>query len=183
MSTTIAPPHSRPDRRQTAPAQRQREPAPTRNPAPPRPAPATSAPTATPRHARGGRILFTVGFESAMTDSDVARLASELDLWSHMDTKLHRSPTSPGVARLDHFSGLFLERGDRDGTWVLEARTWGRPAPTIVHGWHLDAANAARQLDAKVQWPAPLARTGAELADPAGTGRRWAAARRLLGRS
>lgn len=176
MSTTIAPTPSQSDQAHTGQARRG-DPAVTGHPVPPAP---PLPPRAAPRHARGGRVLFTVGFESAMTDSDVARLASELDLWSHMDTKLHRSPTSPGVARLDHFSGLFLERGVRDGTWVLEARTWGRPAPTIVHGWHLEAANAARQLDATVHWPAPLARTGAAIPGRLAKHRRWAVARPRL---
>ena len=62
-------------------------------------------------HGRGGRVLFEVPFTSAMGDADLALLARLLDLSTHMYPKMRPDPTSPGVARLDHFSGLFLERG------------------------------------------------------------------------
>jgi hypothetical protein len=58
-----------------------------------------------------------------MSDPEIALLARTLDLTMHMHPKMHPDPTSPGVARLDHFSGLFLERGVGEGQWVLEART------------------------------------------------------------
>ena len=113
--------------------------------------------TPTPsRHGRGGRVLFEVAFHSAMTNADLARLARTLDLSTHMVQKMRPSPNSPGVARLDHFSGLFLERGAAEGEWLLEARTWGIPAPESVHEWHLLAAGAARQLDPTVTTPEPL---------------------------
>ncbi len=66
-----------------------------------------------------------------MTDADLARLARSTDLSTHMYPKQRPNPTSPGVARLDHFSGLYLERGPAEGDWVLEARTWvtRRPRP------------------------------------------------------
>ena len=70
-------------------------------------------------------MLFEVPFKSPMTDADLARLARLLDLSTHIYAKQRPNPTSPGVARLDHFSGLFLERGPSEGEWVLEARTWG----------------------------------------------------------
>jgi hypothetical protein len=63
-----------------------------------------------------------------MTDADLARLGHSLDLWTHIDPKQRPNPNSPGVARLDHFSGLFLERGEAEGEWLLEARSWGCPA-------------------------------------------------------
>ena len=72
---------------------------------------------------RGGRLLFEVPFQNAMSDSDLAVLAQLLDLWTHMYPKMRPDPNSPGVARLDHFSGLFLERGAEEGMWVL------KPAP------------------------------------------------------
>lgn len=103
--------------------------------------------------ARGGTVLFEVPFESGMTDSDLARLAHILDLWTHMHPKMRPDPNSPGVARLDHFSGLFLERAPAEEKWVLEGRTWGRPAPQSVHEWHVLAAQAAHQLDPTVQLP------------------------------
>lgn len=101
-------------------------------------------------------MLFEIAFHSAMTDADLARLARLLDLSTHMHPKMRPDPTSPGVVRLDHFSGLFLERGGLDGQWVLEARTWGNPAPETVHEWHLLAAFAARQLDPTVTLPERL---------------------------
>jgi hypothetical protein len=116
------------------------------------------------RHGRGGRVLFEVPFHSAMSASDLALLARLLDLSTHTYQKMRPDPTSPGVARLDHFSGLFLERGQADGQWVLEARTWGNPAPVSVHGWHLLSADAARQLDPTVGVPPRLPQARVELA-------------------
>jgi len=105
---------------------------------------------------RGGVVLFTVPFTSAMTDADLSVLAHVLDLSTHMQPKMRPDPNSPGVARLDHFSGLFLERGATEGQWLLRARTWGRPAVQTVHEWHLLAALAARQLDPDAALPGQL---------------------------
>src|ERR1019366_8990274 len=105
---------------------------------------------------RGGVVLFQVPFASTISDCDLALLARLLDLSTHMYPKMRPDPNSPGVARLDHFSGLFLERGAEEGQWRLEARTWGRPAPETVHEWHVLAAQAARQLDPAVTLPEPL---------------------------
>ncbi len=107
-------------------------------------------------HGRGGRVLFEVPFASAMSDSDLALLGHVLDLWTQMYPKMRPDPNSPGVARLDHFSGLFLEHGADDGQWVLQARTWGVPARQSVHEWHVLAAQAARQLDPHVTLPERL---------------------------
>lgn len=85
-----------------------------------------------------------------MSDPDIARLVRLLDLTTHMHPKMRPDPTSPGVARLDHFSGLYLEHGAEAGEWVLEARTWGRPAPGSVHEWELRAAWAAGRFDPTV---------------------------------
>jgi hypothetical protein len=114
-------------------------------------------PAATRRsRGRGGTVLFEVPFSSAMSDADLAVLARVLDVSTHMRQKLRPDPNSPGVARLDHFSGLFLERGDEHGRWLLQARTWGNPAPRSVHEWYVLAAQAARQFDARVKLPARL---------------------------
>lgn len=120
------------------------------------PASTEGASPAPSRHGRGGRVLFEVPFKSEMTDADLARLARTFDLSTHMYPKQRPNPTSPGVARLDHFSGLFLERGSCEGEWALEARTWGRPAPESAHEWHLLAALAAHQLDSSVKTPERL---------------------------
>lgn len=93
-----------------------------------------------------------------MSDRDTARLARVLDMSMHMSPKMRPDPTSPGTARLDHHSGLFLERGDADGRWLLQARTWGDPSPQTVHEWHLLAALAAHRLDPEVTLPDPLPR-------------------------
>ena len=110
------------------------------------------APTATPQRS-GATTLFAVSFASAMSDADIAVLASTLGLVMHMHPKLHDSPTSPGVVRLDFYSGLFLKRGPVEGQWVLEGRTWGDPSPPFVHDWHLRAAAAAHRLDPAVAFP------------------------------
>ena len=100
--------------------------------------------------------MFQVPFMSAMSDGDLAVLHRVLDLSTHMYPKMRPDPTSPGVARLDHFSGLFLERGADEAQWMLEGRTWGKPASRTVHEWHLLAAQAARQLDRGVTLPEPM---------------------------
>jgi hypothetical protein len=123
------------------------------------PAPALQA------HGCGGRVLFEVPFTSAMGDADLALLARLLDLSTHMSRKMRPDPTSPGVVRLDHFSGLFLERGADEGQWVLQARTWDHPAAPSVHEWHLLAAQAARRLDPRVTMPQRLPHTHREIAD------------------
>lgn len=88
-----------------------------------------------------------------MSDADVARLARTLNLATHLHPKLHPSPTSPGVVRLDFESGLFLVRGANEEEWALEGRTWGDPLPRTVHEWHLSAVVAACQLDPTVTFP------------------------------
>jgi len=88
-----------------------------------------------------------------MGDQDAAFLSRTLDLTTHLHPKLHPSPTSPGVVRLDFDSGLFLQRGSTEGRWVLEGRTWGHPAPSTVREWHLRAAAAAHRLDPAVTVP------------------------------
>jgi hypothetical protein len=96
------------------------------------------------------RVMFVVPFQTGMSDVDIHRLSSVLGMDTHLHPKLRGSPASPGVSRLDFFSGLFLVRGDGPQDWRLEGRTWGAPAPGSVHGWHLLAAGAARLLDPTV---------------------------------
>ena len=125
---------------------------------------AAALPHINPHH-RGGKVMFQVPFTSAMSDADLAVLAHVLDLSTHMYPKMRPDPNSPGVARLDHFSGLFLERGADEGQWMLEGRTWGKPAPRTVHEWHLLAAQAARQLDPDVTLPEPMPNAQASTPD------------------
>lgn len=136
-------------------------------------------------HGRGGRVLFEVPFTTVMGDADLALLARLLDLSMHMYPKMRPDPTSPGVARLDPFSGLFLERGAGQDQWVLQARTWGNPATQSVHEWHLLAAQTARQLDPRVTLPERLPDTHTEIArgplGQAGTKRVTRIRRHLVG--
>lgn len=92
--------------------------------------------------------LFEVPFHSRMDDADAAALGRALDVAIHLHPKLHDTPARPGVVRLNFDSGLFLQRGPREGEWALEARTWGHPSAGTVHAWHLLAAEAARHLEA-----------------------------------
>lgn len=175
MSATVASTPTRTER----PQSRQQP----RHVAPVVPPPRTSTPRPSARHERGGRVLFEVPFTSEMTDADLARLAQPLDLSAHMYPKLRPDANSPGVVRLDHFSGLFLERGDSAGQWALEARTWGDPAAETVHEWHLLAIDAARVLDPSVKRPDRLPAPAVQIADrPVGEvlNRRFAAFRRHL---
>lgn len=157
--TAIATPTAAPTRRRSSEARTARR-LPTRDSSPQRvPAPSVQS------RGRGGKVLFEVLFASAMSDSDLALLAHLLDLWTHMYPKMRPDPNSSGVARIDHFSGLFLERGADERQWVLQARTWGKPAPQSVHEWHLLAAQAACQLDPRVTLPERLPDTHRETAN------------------
>lgn len=134
-------------------------------------------PNLAPR-ARGARTLFTVAFTSAMSDQDAASLSRTLDMATHLHPKLHDSPASPGVVRLDFDSGLFLQRGPAAGRWVLEGRTWGHPPASTVREWHLRAAAAARRLDPAVT--VPLHTTSALPAAPRSASSQGHAEDRLL---
>src|SRR4051794_18092857 len=112
----------------------------------------------------GYRVMFIVPFHTAMGDADIQRLNSVLDMQTHLRPKLHASPASPGVSRLNLGSGLFLIRGDGCEEWRLEGRTWEVPARETVHGWHLVATAAGRLLDPAVRVPSRL---GTAELDPA----------------
>jgi hypothetical protein len=118
-----------------------------------------------------GNVLFEVPFASVMSDRDLARLALMLGLSTRIEPTIRpRHDTAPrhhtpGFARLDHHSGLFLKRGVVDGEWQLEARTWGRPAAQSVHEWHVLAAGAARKLDPTVALPERLDAGAPEISD------------------
>jgi len=118
--------------------------------------PADQAPTVSARSGPGAVSLFEVPFASDMSDRDLARLASVLDLSTREHLANRPRHESPGLARLDHYSGLFLDRGATEGRWTLNGRTWGHPAPQSIHAWHVLAAGAARQLDPTVQLPERL---------------------------
>ena len=100
-----------------------------------------------------------------MSDLDLALLARTLDLTTRGHAKMDPRPDSPGFARLDHYSGLFLECGAADGQWTLQARTWGHPAPESVHEWHVVTAGAAHHLDPTVILPERLSAAFPEIPD------------------
>jgi hypothetical protein len=118
-----------------------------------------------------GDVLFEVPFASVMSDCDLALLARILDLSTRIEPTIrprhHAAPRhhTPGFARLDHYSGLFLKRDEVEGEWLLEARTWGRPAAQSVHEWHVLAAGAARKLDPTVVPPERLDAGAREISD------------------
>jgi hypothetical protein len=122
-------------------------------------------PPAVKRPPRGATSLFEIPFASAMNELDLALLERALDLTMRRHAKMHPRPDSPGFTQLDHYSGLFLERGVVEGRWMLEARTWGHPAPQSVHEWHVVAAGAAHQLDATVTRPQRLGVIAPEVPD------------------
>ncbi len=100
-----------------------------------------------------------------MSDLDLALLERTLDLSMRLHAKMHPRPDSPGFARLDHYSGLFLECGAAEGQWMLQARTWGHPAQESVHEWQVVAAGAAQQLDPTVILPQRLGASSREIPD------------------
>ncbi len=133
-------------------------------------------------------MLFEVPFASVMSDCDLALLARMLDLSTRIQPTIDPRDAAPrhetpGFARLDHYSGLFLKRGVVEGEWLLEARTWGRPAAQSVHEWHVLAAGAARELDLTVTSPERLNDGAREISDrPLGraANKRFARVRRRL---
>lgn len=136
---------------QSNPRSPARRPSPSEEPAPP------ASPTR-----QSGKVLFEVPFASVMSDHDLALLAGRLALSTRIQPTIRsghdaaRRHDTPGFVRLDHYSGLFLQRGVAEGNWLLQARTWGHPAALSVHEWHVLAAGAARELDPAVSLPERL---------------------------
>jgi hypothetical protein len=97
--------------------------------------------------------LFAIPLTSAMSDRDLSSLALALDFDARVAVAGSPPEARLGPARLDHDSGLFLEAGEGQGQWVLEARTWGHPDPESVHRWNVSAATAARRIDPTVELP------------------------------
>ena len=111
-------------------------------------------------HRRGGTVVFEIYFTSAMTGANVELLRRQLGMTTHLDRKLPVDPNSPGFARLDQDSGLFLEQAAGEGRWVLQARTWDAPPLLTIHEWHVRTAMVVRQLDPGIALPerAPVGR-------------------------
>lgn len=101
-----------------------------------------------------GRVLFQISFASAMGPRDLGGLRLALDLSTNPRSDVTHAGDCLGFARLDHYSGVFLTRGATEDHWLLQARTWGRPAADTVHGWQVLAGGAAQALDPAVILPA-----------------------------
>lgn len=114
---------------------------------------------------RGATALFEVPFASAMSELDLALLERRLDLSTRVHAEMHPRPDSPAFVRLDRYSGLFVECGAAEGQWMLQARTYGRPAPQSVHEWHVVAAGGAHQLDRTVTLPKRLCASAPDTPD------------------
>jgi len=101
------------------------------------------------------RVLFRIPFRSPMGDEEADRLRGALDMALSLQSK-HPALAPPlGVAPLGPGSGLFLVRGEEDGEWALECRTWEDPSPSLAREWELIARLAARRLDPSVPFPSP----------------------------
>jgi hypothetical protein len=115
---------------------------------------------------RGARVpvtLFEVSFAAVMDGHDLAMLAGALDMTTTPRSKGDPRENDLAFARLDHFSGLFLERSIVEGQWVLKGMTWGHPGPQPVHEWHVVAAAAAQRLDSTVKAPERAAATALDV--------------------
>ncbi len=167
MSTAIKPAAGKGDYDSSGPV--------ARRPPPSVEPPSLSAPIS--RRPVGGAVtLFEIPFTTAMGNHDLALLVRKLDLSTRVHPVTLPLQETPGPARLDHYSGLFLKRGVVEGEWSLEARTWGHPPAESVHQWHVLAAGAAHQLDPRVPLPERLHADTPEIPDiPVG----WASNRRL----
>jgi hypothetical protein len=119
--------------------------------------------TRTNQHKRGGTVLFEIDFTSAMTGSDLELLRRQLDMTTQVEHKLPAYPNTPAVARLDHSSGLFLERADGESQWLLQARTWGNPPAPTIHEWRVRTAQVVRQLDPETALPERVPSTQPEI--------------------
>lgn len=109
---------------------------------------------------QGGRRLFAVGFRAAIDDRQIERLARRLAMMTHLHPKLSGAPASTASAILDRHSLLLLQRGEREGVWVLEGRTWGDPPQRAVRRWQAAAGEAAALLDPRLGRPQARAAPG-----------------------
>jgi hypothetical protein len=103
-------------------------------------------------------VLFRIPFRARMTPRTTYLLSSELDMFLTFDVKapFPSANQGAGVARLDHFSGLYLFPGSEDDRWLLECRTFGSPSAEEAHAWHVNAARVVRQIDPSVEIPGRL---------------------------
>jgi hypothetical protein len=101
------------------------------------------------------RTLFSVPFRSSLGDEQLQHLHRRLDMVTYLSPKPGVFGAQPGFARLDAWSGLYLVKGEADGQWRLEARTWGNPPEQAVRQWHHQAACVAHELDPSVPLPGP----------------------------
>lgn len=101
-------------------------------------------------------VLFRIPFRAQMTPRVTTLLSRELDMFLTFDVKAPSANQGAGVARLDHFTGLYLFPGDADDEWLLECRTYGSPSVEVAHCFHVNAARVARLIDPSVEIPGRL---------------------------
>lgn len=90
-----------------------------------------------------------------MEEADSSLLSRLLHLNLCLEPKLRWVASKPGVRSLDRETGLYLLEGSVEGSWLLEARTWGNPPKNLVNIWHQEALAVARRINPNgAFWPA-----------------------------
>ena len=103
-------------------------------------------------------VLFRIPFSADMTPRVTTLLSRELNMFLTFDVKapFPSANQGAGVARLDHFTGLYLFAGKAEDEWILECRTYGSPSAEVAHSFHVNAARVARLIDPSVEIPGCL---------------------------
>jgi hypothetical protein len=80
-------------------------------------------------------VLFRIPFRGQMTPRATSLLSRELGMFLTFDVKapFPSANQGAGVARLDHFTGLYLFPRSADDEWLLECRTYGSPSAEVAH--------------------------------------------------
>lgn len=113
----------------------------------------TSAPA--PQAAPGPlyELLFSIPFHAPPDAPLGALLGSQLDMTMSYEPKMGVAPQALGFARLDLSSGLILVKGQEEGDWTLECRSYRPPPPERVHEWEVRTAIAIGRIDPSVKPP------------------------------
>jgi hypothetical protein len=103
-------------------------------------------------------VLFRIPFRGQMTPRATSLLSRELGMFLTFDVKapFPSANQGAGVARLDHFTGLYLFPRSADDEWLLECRTYGSPSAEVAQRFHVNAARVAHLIDSSVEIPGRL---------------------------
>jgi hypothetical protein len=101
-------------------------------------------------------LLFAIPFHAAPDALLGAVLGSQLDMTMSYEPKMGVAPQALGFARLDYSSGLILVKGQDEGDWTIECRSYRPPAPERVHEWEVRTAVALQRIDPSVKMPRRL---------------------------